>query len=313
MSSNMSANLFDVLQSDPRRTFFVADAGLNHGGSKEKALAMIRAAKWAGADAVRFDTFKADSLNAAQRAEIVRPTALNDSGSLKKFELGFDVLRTLYRESDRLELELLSTAFDEESTDFLEEMGVRAFNIARADIANVPLLKTVAKKHKPILLSTALMTVEEIENTIDWIFTQANHQVILMHSVSACPSKPEEMSLKSIEYLRERFGLPVGLSDYGQGELAATVAVSLGAQVIERHFMLDTRGDVPHRDVSFDTKQLRAHFEGLGGIGRMLGEQERFPSTVERQNSNVVGRPLYAKRPAARGETISSDLLATLQ
>ena len=210
MSDNVTANLFDLLQQESGETFFIAEAGLNHGGSKERAMAMVRAAKWAGADAIKFQTFRADQLNSKTRAQLTHSKDADTHGLFKKLELDFDAFRVLHSEANRLGIEFLSTPFDEASADFLEELGVGAFKIASGDITHSPLVKHIARKGKPVLLSTGMSTSEEIEKAIDWIFSRENHQIILLHCVSAYPSKPEELNLKSIEFLRDRFGLPVG-------------------------------------------------------------------------------------------------------
>ena len=313
MSDNLNTNLFDSLQSEPQKLYFIAEAGLNHGGSKEKAMAMVRAAKWAGADAIKFQTFKADRLNSPTPAQLKHTKGQDLQKLFKKLELDFDAFRSIHREANRLGIEFLSTPFDEESVDFLEELGVGAFKIASGDITHRPLLKHVAAKGKPILLSTGMSTPEEIEKAIDWIFARDNHQVILLHCVSAYPPQPEELNLKSIEFLKDRFGLPVGFSDHSIGTIGATISVSLGAQVIERHFMLDTRGEVPDRAVSFDAKTLRAHVQELRTIGPILGKRDKFASQTEAENLTASRRSLYANRPIAPGETISSDMLYALR
>ncbi len=313
MSINVTANLFDRLQTESAEMFFIAEAGLNHGGSKERAMAMVRAAKWAGADAIKFQTFRADKLNSSTRVQLTHTKDVDLQELFMKLELDFDAFRTIFSEANRLGIEFLSTPFDEESADFLDELGVNAFKVASGDITHSPLVKHIAQKGKPILLSTGMSTSEEIEKAIDWIFSKENHQIILLHCVSAYPPKPEELNLKSIEFLRDRFGLPVGFSDHSLGNMGAIIAVSLGAQVIERHFMLDTRGDVPDRAVSFDTKQLRAHVEELRAIGPMLGRRDKFASQTESQNLTASRRSLYATRPIAPGETISRDMLYALR
>jgi sialic acid synthase SpsE len=314
MVHETNGNLFDALKGDPGRIYFVAEAGLNHGGSKERALALLRAAKWAGADAVKFQTFRAEKLAST------RPAALGhvkDQGNLqdlfKKLELSYDVFRVLYKEARRLNIDFLSTPFDEESADFLDELGVSAFKIASGDITHRPLIERVAAKGKPVLLSTGMSTAEEIERAIDWMHTQSNAQTILLHCVSSYPAQPEELNLKSVEYLRDRFGVPVGYSDHSTGTLAAAVAISLGAQVLERHFMVETRGDLPDAAVSMDAKQLRSHLEELRAIARMLGTRGKFAGESETRNRTASRRALYAKRPIAPGETIEAGMLYALR
>jgi sialic acid synthase SpsE len=314
MAHETPGNLFDRLKSDPRQIYVVAEAGLNHGGSKERALALLRAAKWAGANAVKFQTFKADRLASTRPAALGHVKGQPNLQELfKKLELSFDVFRVLFKEAKRLNIDFLSTPFDEESADFLDELGVSAFKVASGDITHRPLIERVASKGKPVMLSTGMSTVEEVERAIDWMHNRANEQTILLHCVSSYPAQPEELNLKSVEYLRDRFGVPVGFSDHSVGTLAATVAISLGAQVLERHFMVETRGDLPDLAVSMDAKQLRGHIEELRGIARMLGTRGKFTSEAETQNRTASRRALYARRAIARGETIEAEMLYALR
>src|SRR6266446_1474007 len=307
-------NLFSLLTRDSNRVYVIAEAGLNHGGSKERALALVRAAKWAGADAVKFQTFRAERLASTRPATL---SHVKDQPNLqelfKKLELPFDTFKALYKEANRIGIEFLSTPFDEESADFLNDLGVNAFKIASGDITHRPLIEHVARKGKPVLLSTGMSTGEEIESAIDWMHTQANEQVVLLHCVSSYPAKREELNLKSVQYLRDRFGVPVGFSDHSVGTLGSVVATSLGAQVIERHFMIETRGETPDHAVSMDAKSLKAHIEELRTIGTVLGERGKFATEAESRNKTASRRALYARRPIAAGETIDAGMLYALR
>ena len=292
----------------------IAEAGLNHGGNKERALALVRAAKWAGADAVKFQTFRADRLASTRPATLAHTKDQPNLQELfKKLELPFDAFRALHKEANRIGIEFLSTPFDEESADFLNDLGVSAFKIASGDITHRPLIEHVARKGKPVLLSTGMSSGEEIEKAIDWMHTQSNEQVVLLHCVSAYPAKHEELNLKSVQYLRDQFGLPVGFSDHSVGSLGSIVATSLGAQVIERHFMIETRGETPDHAVSMDAKTLKAHIEELRSIGTVLGERGKFATEAESRNKTASRRALYARRPIAAGETIGADMLYALR
>lgn len=314
MADQPNENIYDLLTNNPNRIYVIAEAGLNHGGNKERALALVRAAKWAGADAVKFQTFR------AERLASTRPAALghtkdqpNLQDLFKKLELPFDAFRALHKEAKRLGIEFLSTPFDEESADFLDELGVNAFKIASGDITHRPLIEHVGKKGKPVLLSTGMSNAEEIEKAIDWLHTNSNDQIILLHCVSSYPAKTEELNLKSVQYLRDRFGVPVGFSDHSVGTLGSIVAASLGAQVIERHFMIETRGDTPDHAVSMDAKQLKLHIQELRSIGTVLGERGKFATEAESRNKTASRRALYARRPIAPGETIDADMLYALR
>src|SRR5436190_11393381 len=210
MANTPSENVYGLLTNDPKRIYVIAEAGLNHGGNKERALALVRAAKWAGADAVKFQTFRADRL-ASTRPAVLSHT--KDQPNLqelfKKLELPFDAFRALYKEAKRLNIDFLSTPFDEESADFLDELGVQAFKIASGDITHRPLIEHVSKKQKPVLLSTGMSSENDIEKAIDWMHGQSNDQTILLHCISSYPAADEELNLKSVGFLQSRFGFPV--------------------------------------------------------------------------------------------------------
>lgn len=314
MADEPRENLYSLLKDDPNRTYVIAEAGLNHGGNKERALALVRAAKWAGADAVKFQTFRAERLASTRPATLAHAKNQPNLQELfKKLELPFDAFRALHKEAKRLNIEFLSTPFDEESADFLDDLGVSAFKIASGDITHRPLIEHVSRKGKPVLLSTGMSTGDEIEKAIDWMHTQSNDQVVLLHCVSSYPAKMEELNLRSVQYLRDRFGVPVGFSDHSVGTLGSIVATSLGAQVIERHFMIETRGETPDHAVSMDAKTLKAHIEELRTIGSVLGERGKFASEGETRNKTASRRSLYARRPIASGETIDAGMLYALR
>jgi sialic acid synthase SpsE len=314
MADRTNENLYDLLKGDTSRIYVIAEAGLNHGGSKERALTLVRAAKWAGADAVKFQTFRADRLASKKPAKLGHTKDQPNLQELfKKLELPFDAFRALHKEAKRIGIEFLSTPFDEESADFLDDLGVHAFKIASGDITHRPLIEHVSRKGKPMLLSTGMSSVEEIEKAIDWMHTQANDQVILLHCVSSYPAKPEELNLKSVEFLRDRFGVPVGFSDHSVGSLGSIVATSLGAQIVERHFMIENRADTPDLAVSMDAKQLKTHIEELRAIGTILGARGKFASETENRNRTASRRSLYARRPIAPGETIDAGMLYALR
>src|SRR5213083_2345013 len=314
MADKPRENLFGLLTSDPNRVYVIAEAGVNHGGKKERALALVRAAKWAGADAVKFQTFRAERLASTQPAALAHTKDRPNLQELfKKLELPFDTFRALHKEAERIGIELLATPFDDESADFLDELGVNAFKIESGDITRRPLIEHVAGKGKPVLLSTGMSTPEDIEKAIDWMHTRSNEQIVLLHCVSSYPAKPEELNLKSVEYLRDRFGIPVGFSDHSVGTLGSIIATSLGAQAIERHFMIETRGDTPDHAVSMDAKTLKSHIEELRTIGTVLGERGKFAGESETKNKTASRRALYASRPIAAGETIDADMLYALR
>src|SRR6185436_18130007 len=314
MADQPTKNLFTLLTGDPNRIYVIAEAGLNHGGNKERALALVRAAKWAGADAVKFQTFRADRLASKRPARLGHVKEQPNLQDLfKRLELPFDAFRAMHKEAKRIGIEFLSTPFDEESADFLDHLGVNAFKIASGDITHRPLIEHVSRKGKPVLLSTGMSTIEEIEKAIDWMHSQSNEQVLLLHCISSYPAMHEELNLKSVQFLRDRFGVPVGFSDHRFGALGSIVAESLGAQVIERHFMIESRADMPDLAVSMDAKTLKNHIEELRTIGTILGQRGKSASEAESLNKTASRRALYANRPIAPGEIIQASMLNALR
>jgi N,N'-diacetyllegionaminate synthase len=300
MAEQPKENCYGLLKANPKRVYVIAEAGLNHGGNKERALALVRAAKWAGADAIKFLNSKAECLGSAARA---RSTYTTEQPSLP-----LDILRAVQKEAKRLSIEFLSSPADENSADVLNELGVHAFEIASGAVTERKLIEHVSRKGKPMLLSTGMSTGAEIEKTIDWMHSQSNHQVLLLHCAASYPAKVEELNLKVVEYLRDRFGVPVGFSDHTAGALGATVAVSLGAQIIERHFMMETRVDTPDQEMPMDVRQLKLHIAELRTIGAALGERGQFAIDMETRKKTAPRRALTPLRPITAGESIDAGM-----
>ena len=256
MADQPSENFYRRLIANPKRIYVVAEANLQLGGGKERALAFARAARWAGADAVTFQT--------------VRP------------DLPLDTLRALHKEANRIGVEFLSTPFDEEDVDLFDSLGASGFKIVSKDMTRRPLIEHAGRKGKPVVLSTGESAIEDIENAIDWIQSQLNGQVILLHGASSYSAGREELDVVSVQFLRERFDAPVGFSDHSAGPLRSVVASSLGAQVIERRFTIETRADTADSAASLDAKTLKTHIEELRAVGAILAERGRFMSEAGR-------------------------------
>lgn len=286
MTNPANNNIYYQLQDQPNRIYVIADASLHHGGNKERALALVRAAKWSGADAVEFQVFKADQSVAA------KPKGQPDQDLSGKMEICVDTLHALCKEAQRIGIEFISTPFDQESADFLDELGVSAFKIAAKDMTNRPLIEHISRKGKPVLLSGAMSTSGEIEKAIDWMHMQSNEQVVLLH----CPAEPQELNLRSVQYLRDRFGIPVGFSDHSAVPLRSIVATSLGAQVIERHFMIESRADTSEH-ISMEARQFKSHIAELRLVSESLGDRAKSTYEPEIRTKPARRRALYARNP----------------
>jgi len=269
-----ASNVARLLATDPKRIFVIAEAGLNHGGSKERALALVRAAKWAGADAVKFQSFRIERVADSHPFRTFAGQGLKMQIEFKNPDLSHDALCAVYREAHRLEIEIFAAPHDEDSTDLSDKLGARAFKIESGGIARRPWIKHVGRKAKPVLLSTEMSSTEEVRTAVEWMSAESNDQTILMHGVSAYPATGEELNLKVIHQLRKKFGFPIGFMDNTVGGLAAITAVSLGAQLIERHLSVDNLSSAEAQAVSMDPKHFKTHIDELRRIGVILKARE---------------------------------------
>jgi N-acetylneuraminate synthase len=314
------------------RTFIIAEAGVNHNGSLETAKRLVDAAARSGADAVKFQSFKAEKLasksapKAAYQGAITDP-AQSQSEMLRALELSEDAQRDLARTCSDAGIEFLSTPFDSESARFLNELGVKRFKIGSGDLTNAPLLLDVARLAKPTILSTGMASMSEIEDALSVIAfgrvrgaqtvpdaeslaalnTQATRdalrgQVALLHCTTEYPAPPASMNLRAMETLRTAFGLPVGLSDHSSGIHFAGAAVALGAQIIEKHFTLDRTLPGPDHRASIEPDDLIKLVNDIREIEVGLGSGEKIPDAAEIGNRTVARRSLVAATPIRRGE-----------
>ncbi|MFQ6618786.1 MAG: N-acetylneuraminate synthase family protein, partial [Fidelibacterota bacterium] len=221
--------------------FIIAEAGVNHNGDVNLARKLIDVAEEAGADAVKFQTFRAEELvtESADKAEYQKEASgIQESQyeMIKKLELSEKNYAELNAYAQSRGIIFISSPFDNRSVDLLTELGVPAFKVGSGEITNFPLLKYVAQRKKPIILSTGMATLEEIEEALKVIQEEGAEDIILLHCVSCYPAKTEDMNLRAMETLRRAFKLPVGLSDHSLGVTVPIAAVALGACVIEKHF-----------------------------------------------------------------------------
>lgn len=318
--------------------FIIAEAGVNHNGALDLALQLVNVAADSGADAVKFQTFRADELAspAAPKAEYqMRTTGDTESQleMLRKLELGGDAHRALFELSRERGIEFMSTAFDIESLHFLaDKIGIRRVKIPSGDITNAPLLLEAAKQGKPLILSTGMSTPEEIEAALGVIafglttsaappsrsaFRQAFNSdagrlalqatVTLLHCTSEYPAPFEEVNLRAMHTLRERFGLAVGLSDHSPGIAVAVAAAALGATIIEKHFTLDRDLPGPDHRASLEPAELAAMIKSVREVNLALGDGVKRPTPSESRNISVARRSIVALRPIGKGELLSEE------
>ncbi len=294
--------------------YIIAEIGSNHNGDMGLARKMIDAARSCGCDAVKFQSWTPDSLIAKE--EYDRNQKYNDSpkkhfGSLKemveKYYLRPEQHLELKKYCDHSGITFISTPFSFEEADLLERLNVPFYKIASMDVNNLLLLEHIAKKNKPIVLSTGMATLMEIENAVKTIEAAGNRQIILLHCVSVYPPVYEDIHLNNIPMLRQKFGYPVGFSDHSIGIAIPLASVVLGSCVIEKHFTIDK--DMPGWDhaVSADPHEMKTIVEGSRNIVRALGSDQRVVGKAEQEKKIKFRRSIVAKRDLKQGRLVTLD------
>ena len=289
------------------KIFIIAEAGVNHNGDIKMAQKLIDVAKSAGADAVKFQTFKAESLvsKVAQKADYQKQTTGADESQLemvKKLELSFCDFRELKKYCDEKEISFLSTPFDFESIDFLESLEMPIYKVPSGEITNLPYLMKIASKGKPVIMSTGMSDMDEVESALEMLRDNGAGSVTLLHCNTQYPTPFEDANIKAMLTLKERFGVAVGYSDHTLGIEAPIAAVALGATVIEKHFTLDKNIEGPDHKASLDPQELIDMVTSIRNIELALGDGIKTPSKSEIPNKEVARKSIVAKRNIVKGE-----------
>ena len=282
-----------------RRCFVIAEAGVNHNGDLKTALNMIEVAKRAGADAIKFQTFDPDELvsKSAPMAEYQKKNLNGNSTQhemLSNIKLKYTDHAELINFCKELDIEFLSTPFENGSVDFLESLGVRAFKVGSGEITNLPLLGHVAEKGKAIILSTGMSNMDEVGAAVREIEKYQNTKIVLLHCLSQYPAPFSEMNLRAIVSLRKKFGYPVGLSDHTTGIEVGIASIALGASVIEKHFTLDKLMRGPDHLASLEPDELEAMIKGIRNVELALGDGEKTMMPSERDTARVARKSIVA-------------------
>lgn len=318
------------------KTFIIAEAGVNHNGSLDMAKKLIEVAAEAGADAVKFQTFKADRLvsKSAPKAEYqTRTTDATESQfeMIRKLELDEEAHTALIEHCGRCGIEFLSTPFDEESVTLLtDRLKLSRIKIPSGEITNAPLILKIALTGTPIILSTGMSTLDEIQDALGVIAfgytgcsgpslaafgaayntpegkAMLRDKVTLLHCTTEYPAPSAEVNLKAMDTMRGAFGLPVGFSDHSEGITAAVAAVARGAVLIEKHFTLDMTLPGPDHKASLEPDALKAMIQAIREVELLLGTGLKEPSPSEHKNMAIARKSLVAACPIAPGEMFTT-------
>ena len=292
--------------------FIIAEAGVNHNGSVKLAKKLVDAAKEAGADAVKFQTFKTKNLvtKNARKAEYQIKNSGEESQyeMIKKLELSPDEFWEIAKYAEDKGIIFLSSPFDSESVDLLDEIDIPAFKIASGEITNFPLLKCIAKKQKPVILSTGMSTIGEVEEALNLI-EKYNDDIILMHCLTNYPAKKEDANLNVIKTLEYAFKRPVGFSDHTSGIEMSVAAVALGSCVIEKHFTIDKNLPGPDHKASLEPHELSEMVKAIRNIEKGLGNGIKKPTDDEIKIKKLVRKSIVAKEDILKGSILTEEML----
>lgn len=306
--------IFDKFIGEDEPCFIIAEAGVNHNGDINFAKKLIDIAADVGVDAVKFQTFKAEKLVLldTEKAEYqMKGTDSEESQyqMLKKLELTESNFEELKAYAENKNIIFLSTPFDNESVDFLDKIGVPLFKIGSGELTNLPLLQHIAKKNKPVILSTGMATLGEIEEALYTLINEGLRDIIILHCITSYPAKAEEANLNVIKTLRSCFKLPVGLSDHTMGINVSLAARVLGACVVEKHFTLDKKLPGPDHKASLDPGELGALVKGIREIESALGDGIKKPTKEEESIKKFVRKKLVSCVDIPRGTIIAEGMV----
>lgn len=310
----MKVKIANRLIGEGEPCFIIAEAGVNHNGDVNLAKKLIYVAKEAEADAVKFQSFKAENVVTgkapkAKYQEQATGFAESQYEMIKKLELSAGNFEELALHAQKDGIIFLSTPFDNESVDLLDSLGVPAFKIASGEITNFPLIRYIAKRGKPVILSTGMSTLGEINEALQVIQSEGIKDIVLLHCVTAYPAKVKDVNLKAMETLRCKFKLPVGLSDHTLGITIPIAAVALGACVIEKHFTLDKSMPGPDHKASLEPEELKQMVKAIREVEKAMGDGNKTPTDEEKQVQKVARRSIVAGVNIPKGTIITEAML----
>ena len=311
MKFNKEISILNKRISENSKTFIIAEAGVNHNGSMETAKKLVDAAVEAGVDAVKFQTFKTDKLilNNIEKAPYQKKTtnvSENQYEMLKRLEVTKEQNKELMRYCKQRGILFLSTPFERDSLNELDELGVSAFKIAATDLTNIQFLRQVASKGKPIILSAGMCYQEEVRMALEAI-EEINRDVILLQCTANYPIQDEEANIKVVQTLENQFDIITGYSDHSQGVGASPYAVALGAKVIEKHFTLDRDMEGPDHKASVTPDELKQLVQDIRRVEKYLGNGVKMPTCSEQMTRKSLQKCLVAAKDIKAGEQFTDE------
>lgn len=301
----------DTIIGEKTSTYIIAEMSANHAGSIERAKEIIHAAKDAGADCIKIQTYTPDTMTIDCDNEYFHIADGTWEGEnlyhlYEKAYTPWEWQVELKEEAERVGIDFLSTPFDKSSVDFLEEMGVEFYKIASFELVDIPLIKYIASKQKPIIMSTGMSDLCEIDEAVTAIRSQGNNAIVLLRCASAYPAITDEMNLKTMQNMGEIFSVPVGLSDHSLGSVGAVTAVALGAKVIEKHFCLSRNIENPDASFSMEPEEFKQMVQDIRQAEKAIGVVS-YGATKQEQSNIVFRRSIFAVKDIKKGEKLTED------
>lgn len=298
-----------------KKVFIIAEAGVNHNGSIELAKQLIDKASEAGADAVKFQSFKAESLvtKNAMKAEYQKETTGNSDGQfamIKKLELDYTKHEELADHCKAKDIMFLSSAFDLDSIDLLNNLGLEIFKIPSGEITNLPYLRKIGSLKRKVILSTGMSTLGDIEKALEILRTSGTTDITVLHCNTEYPTPIDDVNLNAMNTIKDAFKVEVGYSDHTLGIEVPIAAVALGATVIEKHFTLDKTMEGPDHRASLEPNELKEMVRCIRNIEQALGDGVKKLTESESRNINIARKSIVAGMNIAKGEVFTEENLA---
>lgn len=297
--------------------YIIAEMSANHAGSLAHAKEIIHAAKEAGADCIKIQTYTADTMTIDCDNEYFQITdgtwkGENLYGLYQKAYTPWEWQAELKEEAEKIGLDFFSTPFDKTSVDFLESIGMEFYKIASFELVDIPLIRYVASKGKPIIMSTGMGILEEIAEAVKTVHDAGNHQLALLRCASAYPAISDSMNLMAMKELKERFQLPVGLSDHSMGSVGAVTAVAMGASIIEKHFCLDRGIKNPDSSFSMEPDEFAAMVQDVRSAERAIGTAS-FGATAAETGNLAFRRSIFVVEDIRAGERLTEKNIRVIR
>lgn len=299
------------------KTYIIAEMSANHNQNYDKAIQIIEAAKKAGADAVKIQTYTADTITTESDQKYFRINGTVWDGKTlyelyKEAYTPWDWQPGLKEKANGLGMDLFSSPFDLTSVDFLERMSVPVYKIASFEVVDIPLIKRIAQTGKPIIMSTGMATLSEIEEAVTAIHGEGNQNIALLKCTSAYPAPPEESNLRTIPHLAQTFDVPVGISDHTLGSAVSIAAVTLGACIVEKHFTLSRADEGPDSSFSMEPDEFRQMVKDIRNVEKALGRVS-YELTPKQRESSVYRRSLFVVQDIKAGDKLSCENVRSIR